>query len=143
VSTTLRALHVLGAITWLGGMFFIALVLVPVARRLDDAALRRQLVHALGLRFRVIGWVALGVLLATGVANVWFRPYLLSAPRFHVKLGLVVVALVLSALHDFWIGPRAGEPGADPAWRVRASWLARVNVLVVVAIVVLGVALRG
>jgi putative copper export protein len=60
-----------------------------------------------------------------------------------VKLGLVVVALGLSVAHDFWIGPRAGAPGADPSWRVRASWLARLNVLVVLAVVVLGVALRG
>jgi len=46
-------------------------------------------------------------------------------------------------LHDFVLGPRAGRPGADPSARVRASWIARVNVLVALAIVALGLALRG
>jgi hypothetical protein len=34
-------------------------------------------------------------------------------------------------------------PGADPSARVRASWIARVNVVVALAIVLLGLALRG
>jgi uncharacterized membrane protein len=142
-SIVFRAVHVLAAMTWIGGMFFVALVFVPVARRLDDPALRVRLFHLLGLRFRTVGWIALGLLVATGLANLWMRPYLLATTRFQVKLALVIVAVALSITHDFWIGPRAGQPGADPALRVRASWLARVNVLVVIVITVLGVALRG
>lgn len=138
-----RSLHVLAAVVWIGGMLFIALVLVPVMRRLGDPALRARLVHETGMRFRTVGWIALGLLLASGLVNLWMRPYLLAVPRFHVKLGLVVLALALSAVHDFVLGPRAGAPGADPALRVRASWIARANVLVVLAIVVLGLALRG
>jgi hypothetical protein len=62
---------------------------------------------------------------------------------FQLKLALVVLALALSGVHDFVLGPRAGASGADPALRRRASWIARVNVLVVLAVVLLGVALRG
>ncbi len=143
MALAIRTLHVLAAVTWIGGMIFIALVLVPVTRRLDDPALRARLVHQVGVRFRTVGWIALGLLALTGLGNLWQRPYLLSAPRLHWKLGLVALALVLSALHDFVLGPRAGLPGADPALRVRASWLARVNLLVVLVVVVLGLALRG
>jgi hypothetical protein len=53
------------------------------------------------------------------------------------------VALALSVLHDFVLGPRAGAPGADPSIRVWATWIARFNVLVVLLVVVLGLALRG
>lgn len=137
-----RALHTVAAITWIGGMLFVALVLVPVARRLPGET-RARLVHETGVRFRTVGWVALGVLLASGLVNLWYRPYLLALPRFHWKLGLVVLALVLSVVHDFVLGPRAGAPGADPSLRVGASWVARVNMLVVLAVVVLGLALRG
>lgn len=122
-------------------MLFIALVLVPVTRRLPDPALRARLVHELGLRFRAVGWMAIGVLVATGLVNLWLFPFLLSSPRFHWKLGLVVLALILSAFHDFILGPRAGAPGAHPSARLRASWLARVNVLVVLAVLMLGLAL--
>lgn len=143
VALAVRTLHVLAAITWLGGMLFIAMVLVPVSRGLEDPALRARVVRDAGRRFRTVGWTAVGVLIATGLVNLWHRPYLLELPRFHLKLGLVALAIVLSGLHDFVLGPRAGRPGADPAQRVRASWLARANVVVVVAVVVLGLALRG
>jgi copper resistance protein D len=143
VSLFVRWLHVMAAITWIGGMLFIALVLVPVTRRVGDPALRTRLVQDAGQRFRTVGWIALGLLLLSGLGNLWFRPYLLGVGRFQWKLGLVVLALVLSAVHDFVLGPRAGRPGADPALRVRASWLARANVVVVVLAVLLGLALRG
>ncbi|OGL00898.1 MAG: hypothetical protein A3E31_15585 [Candidatus Rokubacteria bacterium RIFCSPHIGHO2_12_FULL_73_22] len=143
LSLALRWLHVLAAVTWLGGMLFVALVLVPIARRLDDPALRARLLHLTGVRFRTVGWIALGLLVATGIGNLLVHPVFLSAGRFHAKLGLVLLALVLSVLHDFVFGPRAGAPGAPPALRARASWVARLNVLVVLAIVALGLSLRG
>jgi uncharacterized membrane protein len=141
LSLLLRWLHVVAAVTWIGGMLFIALVLVPVARRIDDPALRTRLVHTIGLRFRTVGWMALGVLVATGLGNLWLIPGLWHSPRFHWKLALVGLALVLSAVHDFVLGPRAGAPGAAPSARVRASWVARVNVLVVLVVVLLGLSL--
>jgi uncharacterized membrane protein len=132
---------VIAALTWIGGMLFIALVLVPIARRLEDQALRARLVRETGLRFRTVAWSALGVLVVTGLVNLWMHPALLSSSRFHGKLGLVVLTLILSAFHDFVLGPRAGAPGADPSARVRASWVARVNVLVVLVIVLLALSL--
>jgi len=143
MTLAIRWLHLMAAVTWIGGMLFIALVLVPVARRLSDPALRGRLLQETGRRFRTVGWVALGLLLASGLATLWNRPYLLGAPRFHWKLALVALALVLSAVHDFVLGPRAGRPGANPALRGRASWVARLNVLVVLVVVLLGLALRG
>jgi uncharacterized membrane protein len=141
MSLLVRWLHVLAGITWIGGMLFIALVLVPAARRLEDPALRARLIHDTGRRFRTVGWTAIGVLVVTGLLNLWLHPVLLSSTRFHWKVGLVVLALILSAFHDFVLGPRAGAPGADPSARVRASWVARINVLVVLVIVALGLSL--
>jgi uncharacterized membrane protein len=132
---------VLAAITWIGGMLFLALVMVPITRRLEDQTLRTRLIHDTGRRFRTVGWIAIGVLVVTGLLNLWMHPVLLSSPRLHWKLGLVALALILSAFHDFVLGPRAGARGADPSARVRASWIARLNVLVVLAIVLLGLSL--
>jgi copper resistance protein D len=143
VSLVILWFHVLAAITWIGGMLFIALVLVPVTRRLEDPTVRTRLVQETGRRFRTIGWIALTVLVVTGLLNLWSHPDLLSSARLHWKLGLVGLALILSAFHDFVLGPRAGAPGADPSARVRASWVARVNVLVVLVVVLLGLSLAG
>jgi copper resistance protein D len=117
-----RFLHLAAAPTWVGGMLFVALVLLPVTRRLED-----PLVHTAGVRFRAVGWIAIGLLLATGLVNTWLRPELLILTRFWVKLGLVALVLVLGVLHDFVLGPRAGRPDAPPSMRPAASWVARVR----------------
>ena len=66
-------LHVLAALFWLGGMFFLGVVGAPVLRRVEPPALRQQLFHQLGARFRTAGWIAIGVLVVTGAANLHFR----------------------------------------------------------------------
>ncbi|HXF96969.1 MAG TPA: DUF4149 domain-containing protein [Gemmatimonadales bacterium] len=133
-------LHVLAALLWLGGMFFLAAVGAPVLRRVEPAELRARLFQDLGLGFRRAGWIAIAVLLATGVANLHFRGLLregvLTSPGFWttdygtwlgVKLATVAGMLALSAVHDFHLGPRAGRaaPGTPEALRLR-RWSARV-----------------
>ena len=66
-------LHILAAAAWLGGMVFLALVLVPVMRRSEYRQQASRLVHLTGVRFRTVGWICLGVLVATGFANLWYR----------------------------------------------------------------------
>jgi uncharacterized membrane protein len=63
----IRWIHVLAAITWVGGMLFIALVLVPTVRALDDAPVRTRVIRDSGRRFRVVAWMALAILVLTGV----------------------------------------------------------------------------
>ncbi|HEX2204530.1 MAG TPA: DUF4149 domain-containing protein [Longimicrobium sp.] len=131
--------HVLAALLWLGGMFFFALVGAPVLRRLEPAALRARLFRELGEAFRAVGWGAIAILVVTGVlrggqvwrAAFWGSPY---GRALAWKLGAVVVMILVSAVHDFVLGPRAGrlEPGSPRALeaRARAAWLARINAVV-------------
>jgi copper resistance protein D len=145
------SLHVLAAVLWLGGMLFFAIV-APVLRRVEDEALRARLFEALGRRFRVVGWVCIAILLLTGTeqlrargwlsADLWARPGFWSTAlgmRLAWKLGLVGVMIAVQAVHDFWLGPRAGRatPGTPEAraLRSRAAWLARLNALLGVALV--------
>ena len=157
-------LHIVAATVWIGGMVFVALVLVPVLRR-ESPELRAALLDTAGRRFRTVGWVALGVLLVTGVWNLRNRgmPWdtIISAEVFAgrfgrillVKLLLVLATLALSAVHDWVLGPAATRRAqqSSPATQERAarlrrgaSWVARLNALVALAIVFLAVALvRG
>jgi uncharacterized membrane protein len=111
-------LHILSAVIWVGGMFFLALVVVPVARRLPPAE-RAVLFGAVGRRFRTVGWTCIAVLLVTGVVNVSYRGVTLdnlftaalwSSPfgsTLAWKLAAVVVLLGISVVHDFVLGPRS------------------------------------
>ena len=154
-------LHVLAALLWLGGMFFLAAVGAPVLRRVEPPALRARLFRELGERFRAVGWACIGVLLVTGTANLWFRgwwgmevwgsgAFWASRPGRALgwKLAAVAVMVAASAVHDFVQGPRAarlapGTPEAVAA-RSRAAWLARVNAAVGIVLVAVAVRLaRG
>src|SRR5688500_10675345 len=66
-------LHVLAALFWLGGMFFLGVVGAPVLRAVEPPALRQRLFHLLGVRFRAAGWWAIAVLVVTGVAMLHLR----------------------------------------------------------------------
>ncbi len=153
-------LHVLAAFLWLGGMLFLAVVGAPVLRRVQPPELRAELFQRLGAAFRLAGWIAILVLLATGVFNLyfhgWLRPALRGDPvfwssrighTFAVKLGCVITMLSLSAVHDFVIGPRASRAAGGPEalrLRRRAAWLARVTALLGVVLVYASVRLaRG
>ena len=140
--------HVLAALIWLGGMFFLGLVGAPVLRSVEPAALRQALFHNLGLRFRTVGWICIAILLVTGVVNLAFRGWLqwdgvLASAAFWrsgpgsalgIKLGAVAVMMSLSAIHDFRLGPAAGrlEAGTPEALasRRRAARLARFNAII-------------
>jgi uncharacterized membrane protein len=154
-------LHVLAALLWLGGMFFFAVVGAPVLRRLEPAALRARVFAELGQAFRTAGWAAIGVLLVTGALNLHLTGVLRGgqawSPDFWSssyggalawKLVTVAVMIVISAIHDFVLGPRAGrlQPGSAAALRARgrAAWLARINALVGLGLVFAAVRLaRG
>lgn len=155
-------LHVLAAVVWIGGMFFLVLVVVPWLRS-GNRAVGSKLLRDTGIRFRNVGWACFAVLLGTGILNLglrgvgfahFARPGWLTSPfgrAVLLKIGLFAAVLVVSAIHDFAVGPRAtrvmeADPGGPEAVRLRraASWLGRLNVLLALGLLFLGVVLvRG
>ena len=155
-------LHLLAAITWVGGMIFLIAVLVPTIRdpALQDQA--RTVMQIGSQRFRLVGWAALIVLILTGITNTIFHD---QAPTFDTeefwrspigtlfawKLVLVGLVIILSAIHDFWLGPKEGmalkqDPNSAGAYRLRyaAAWMGRAKFLLSLIIVAIAVILiRG
>ena len=144
-------IHVLSAMFWIGGMFFLAIVGAPALRGLDPD-LRRRLFKEIGERFRTASWVAIGILVVTGVLNLHFRgllgPALRGGSDFWLgaagrmltwKLALVFTMVAIASVHDFWLGPRSGKltPGSEEhEWfRRTLVWLGRLNALLGVLLV--------
>ena len=152
-------IHVLAAMLWLGGMFFLGVVGAPALRAVEPPALRQRLFQELGVRFRSVGWIAITILVLTGLVNLHFRGWLhwngvLASAAFWqttigtalaIKLLSVTVMIAVSAVHDFVLGPLAGRVQAGTpqsiAFRRRAAWLARVNAILGVVVVVAAVRL--
>lgn len=155
-------LHVLAATAWIGGILFIAFVVVPWLRTRDRAQ-AAAFFSETGPRFRTLGWTCFAIVLVTGTYNLWVRGVRLSHlvdPAWHAtgfgaavmaKLAVFGVVLAVSAWHDFFLGPRAAaavaaDPTSPEAERMRkmASWIGRVNGLLALLLVALAVVIvRG
>ena len=96
VTGLVLAIHILAVIIWLGGLFFLAVVLGPSAKFLDAAAApsfwRRTLSRSLAW-----GWLSLVVIVGTGVAMVFLvfggYGYLPNIHRVNMAIGIPAIAL--------------------------------------------------
>lgn len=111
-----RFLHVVGAITWLGGQLAISAMVLPVARRWLDATDRAAVMQALGIRFGKLTITALiPVQVVTGVALAWHKGVTIASlaePGYGRTLAGKLVAFVLvmlaAGLHGW---AKAAGPG--------------------------------
>jgi uncharacterized membrane protein len=92
--TVVRYLHLLAMAFFVGGQIFLAAAVVPALRGTGD----REGLRAIARRFGAGSLIAIGVLLATGMAmashyDQW------GDTKLHVKLTLVVVVAALIAWH--------------------------------------------
>ena len=148
--STLVVLHILAAVTWIGGMIFLSLVLAPLVRGRKAAPEFMALFRSAALRFRPIVWVAIAVLLATGPMLLSLRGVQVSSPTswtgiVTVNLMLVALLLLLTLLHDLVFGPQVSRVSAIPnsqrtaGERVvfkTARWLPRLSLLIGLAVMI-------
>jgi len=157
----ITTLHILAGIMWTGSLLFMSLLLVPALRTLENPPLMARLIQTVGRRYRVAGWISLGVLLVTGYLALNVRGIshaMLVDPAFWSstfgqtlawKLTLFAGVVGLSAAHDIMSGPRLRRlretnPAAAERQRMLASWMGRVTLALSLLIVALGVMLvRG
>lgn len=160
-------IHVLSAIVWLGGALFLAMVMVPVVRSISETPSQSaQLLGVVARRFRSVAWVAIVLLVVTGLyiaTDQWsvdLNSFVTRTDWFNkmlqMKVGLVGIVIILSLIHDFFLGPRINarlealrEAQSRPSESLQKQrrgliMLARVNVLLVLIIVALAITMtRG
>src|SRR5207248_4314029 len=109
LDAALRIVHLLAAVVWVGGTVSLVFVAVPPVQRLQGEE-RARVLREFGRRWRPIGWSALGVAIATGVALAWREGVFDTAPiradwLLTIKGALVGLVVAGSYLHDFVLGP--------------------------------------
>jgi len=148
VDTALRAVHLLAATVWVGGTIALVFVAVPPVQRLEGDD-RGRLLREFGRRWRPIGWSSLGVAIATGaILAVRANAFDGTSTRFDwvlaVKGALVGLLVAGAYLHDYVLGPglaREIREGRPQSLRPLLTAIGRTNLLVTVALPVLGVLL--
>ncbi len=147
--STLVILHILAAVTWVGGMIFLSLVLAPLVRSRKAVPEFMALFRSAALRFRPIVWVAIAILVMTGPMLLSLRGVAVASPSSWpgiviVKLTLVALLLLLTLLHDLVLGPQVSRVSAIPESKRTAGeqvvfktarWLPRLSLLIALAVV--------
>jgi uncharacterized membrane protein len=136
-------LHVLGVVTWIGGLLWQAHVLAPLARRGDARMFALAARRALPAT-----WTAISIVALTGFYNVTrlgpLEQVMQSGAGLALagKFMLVLVAVSLAAQRDFAHVPRlvrATSAGEDSTSTLKAiAWLDRAVILLAIVIVYLG-----
>ncbi len=140
IGNLLQALHVLGAVIWVGGMFFALLVLRPSLAMLEPPqrlALHMQVFR----RFFLIVWHAMPIILLTGYGMLFarFGGFAGAGPGIHLMhlLGLVMAGVFVMIFFGPWARLRGGDTTALDAIR-KLIMLNLALGLLVVAIATIG-----
>jgi putative copper export protein len=146
VTAVLVTVHLIAAGIWFGGSTALIFVGVPAIRILEGEP-RGRAMKELGLRWRPLGYGALGVAAVTGVvlaAREWQHDTAFQIV-FWTKVALFLCLVVASYFHNFVLGPRLQaeireerEPVTRPTL-VIVGWL---SYSLTLALPILGVALQ-
>lgn len=152
-------IHIIIACFWIGGMLFTAAILVPATRK-KLAAQRGLLFTELGTRFSRLSWLLFPILFITGITALLGRGFsiqdLISIAFWKSEYGSTLfnkliafsLMLIVAAIHDFWLGPKAAElmendSDSETANRYRkaSSWGGRINLILGLTILYFAVSL--
>jgi copper resistance protein D len=134
VATLIDWLHVSAAATWTGGLFCLAVLVLPGTRIWP-----RDRLEALVLRFSALAGWCLAAVVASGICNGWIEIGSIHAlwtttygQILAMKLALVLAIVVLGAANRYAIIPRLVAGGAGAAARLATSvaWEAALGLVV-------------
>ena len=148
---SLKAVHLLAVIVWVGGMFFMLMCLRPAAQEVLDAPPRVRLMHATLRRFLRIAGLAALVIVLSGAAMIGlaWRDRAAAGLAFNMPLdwyamvGLFFVMLAVFLHVRLALFARVGRALAAEAWPVAGAalgairWEVAINLVLGVFVVVL------
>jgi putative copper export protein len=146
VIAVLVAVHLLAAGIWFGGSTALIFVGVPAIRILEGEP-RGRAMKELGLRWRPLGYGALGVAAITGVvlaAREWQHDTAFQIV-FWTKVALFLCLVVVSYFHNFVLGPRLQaeiREGREQVTRPTLVVVGWISYSLTLSLPILGVALQ-
>ena len=131
MTTLALALHILGAVVWVGGMFAIYMCLRPALGTLDPPQ-RLRLMRVTFQKFFPWVWAAILLLLASGYWMVFVTFGGMAGVRLHVHLmqgiGWVMIALFAWLFHGPWLAFKRAVDASD--WTKAGEKLDRIRQII-------------
>jgi len=129
-----NTLHLLSAVIWVGGMFFAYMTLRPVAGSLLEPPLRLPLWSLVFARFFPWVWVAVVLLMATGLWMVksLFGGFAHAGPHVHVMAGLGTLMMLIFGHVFFAPYRRMKQALAANDLPEAGRWLAQIRIIIAI-----------
>jgi uncharacterized membrane protein len=110
-------LHILAVTVWVGPQFFLFIAALPAIRTIEDRQTRAHVMRIIVTRFGWLAWAAMLVIVLSGISNLfqvggdtplnWASANDFRYGRiFAEKMVFVGIAVALTAVHTFLVGPR-------------------------------------
>ena len=124
-------LHLLGVLIWVGGMFFAYMALRPAAAQLLEPPQRLTLWIGVFKRFFRWVWVAITLILASGLYMVMLQGGFADA-ALHILLMALVGTLMIFIFAHVYFAPfkRLRRFALAQDWKAAAGCLAQIRVLI-------------
>jgi uncharacterized membrane protein len=130
---TALALHILGAVVWVGGMFAIYMSLRPALGTLEPPQ-RLKLMRVTFQTFFIWVWVAIVLLLASGYWMIFMTFGGFAGARLHIHLmqgiGWVMILLFVWLFHDPWLKLKRAVDAQD--WPTAGANLNRIRQIIAI-----------
>jgi uncharacterized membrane protein len=135
-------LHILAVTVWVGPQFFLFIAALPAIRTIEDRQTQTRVMRIIVTRFGWLAWAAMLVIVLSGISNLfqvggdtelsWATANDIRYGRiFAEKMVFVGIAVGLTAVHTFVVGPRqlalAEKMEADPSETAR---LRRISIII-------------
>ena len=124
-------LHLVAAITWMGGMAFILFAMRPAALATLQAPTRPQFLLATLGRFFPLVWLSIAVILVTGLIIMLQVGFARSPIGWHAMFGIGLVMMAIFAHIFFAPYRRARRAAALQDWPSAARGLEQIHTLVI------------
>ena len=128
------AVHTLGAVVWVGGMFAIYVCLRPALSTLNEPPQRLRLMRAMLQKFFPWVWIAILLLLASGYWMVFktFGGFAGAGAHIHLMqiIGWLMIALFAWLFHGPWLAFKRGVEAEQ--WSNASAKLNRIRQIIAV-----------
>jgi uncharacterized membrane protein len=137
IQTFILWVHLFAALIFVGGSFFMWMVVLPASRGLsEEESERTRVIAAIARKFGPVAWYSLLILVATGLYNAtWYLPdmaFLFSTEAgliLFTKSILVMVLIVTVYIHNVYYGKRISRLAREKRAQELASLRKRSRVI--------------
>lgn len=88
-------LHLIGVMIWAGGFFYLLMALVPALSGGKASEDRKSLIQQVIANFRRVSWIAIALIVVTGVMNIMSRVTLAAGMDMKAYMRILSIKLLI------------------------------------------------